>query len=704
MKKKLLVLSLSLLLAFPLSSCGKEANSSSSNEEGTSSSFSSTDTGNSSSSTSTTTEEKIAKITLELKNPSKTEVEPGETLQFVAYRENIPFEEKTIFLSSNSEVLSIDETGLATAKKEGSATITAKVNETVSEGITIVVKKKAQKGENYAQIKALFEKAMSLDASKQSGGSLEKKHNEFFNGKTNVSLIDSYDVSSYLDEKTEVKISKGEMVEDKLVATKTALSFGKAYNRLVTVYSNYNEPTEEGTEGSYSINTLRSNSKKIVDVPSNKEEVSLKEANSLASFGQVDTYSGLLDFIYNGYLLNSNEFAEENLSANLALETKDNVYTISGDTSATDSNGTKLIYSHSMTLSFNTDGYLTSASGVTSIFKAGTDNEKGEKTVEESFTLSMKNTPRVNAPSSLSFEQYFFTDFTPALIENNQVVDVVDFSKFYKIGVKTSSPETAQICIDPVSIKKVLVNGTEGTEGSHYLLKDGTIAFLATGSYEVVVSSANKEASITFSLEGKFTSSVAFKSFSSFTYGIENEYIGSAILAGRAHRFALEIDGDVIDDTVVEFEGDNLGATISKVGDASATYILNVPQDKKGTLTLVAYSRGLGKTLGDRKTVKVYPNTDAGITSFLTECTWTSTSVLSKVEFTKTKDNGGSFGITYAGKDYTGTFEVSSLNISFTNAATGNMGLFKITIYGGGSVIGCSTLKNTLSREFKAGN
>ena len=81
----------------------------------------------------------VLPVTVEITQPAKTALEVGETLKLTASVANNVDNLPVVWKSSDISVLTVDETGLVTAVKSGSAKITATVGEVVSEPITLVV-------------------------------------------------------------------------------------------------------------------------------------------------------------------------------------------------------------------------------------------------------------------------------------------------------------------------------------------------------------------------------------------------------------------------------------------------------------------------------------------------------------------------------------------------------------------------------------
>ena len=564
-------------------------------------------------------------------------------------------------------------------------------------------------GENAAsEVIELLNKSNGLDASRIVSASLSVTGNEWHSvevtdsttsEKTSTHKITRYEgqtnnLTFYSDHKVKVEtIDTMSNTDGTETVTKGQNIYGEAHDLLVNVASDY-------SDDAYKVNLSKSGSEKIVDSNPQDGELTREEANKVLNKGLIDegTY-GVTDYLLTKYFEGDKFFGATDAKDNAKLDVDGNKYTLTSTFGSKDDVENPLIEEYEFVFEFDNDGYLLAMDGSLATYAATMSSEqaldhtptteKGSKSYE--WVIDFKQTLGTRTASGIDLEQYFFTsknqisikfytspfwaeeiDLTKEAVKNTEYVIRVNVIEGNGI------PD-----IDKVHLYKVERNNKDASKDSYEIGKNDsneeTIKFKKGGEYTLhfktaLVEDITKEAAIIV----VDLTSLAFKEREgvSSVYTKDNEYLPGSILAGETQFTLAAAPTNATDDVTVEILNNDIGATISKVDGSSFTYKLVT--SNTGTITIKAVSASLGEEKAVTKEIKVYANTDEGITSFLSETTWieaipSTSGKFASLDFKATTSTTGTISYTTSsivggGFSASGTYSVTDGSIKLVTA------------------------------------
>ena len=546
---------------------------------------------------------------------------------------------------------------------------------------------KPTKEEAIRTVVDLLEASNNLDDSKINAASLSVFENEWHTvekDETKIHKITRYEgqrntLSFYKNEKTIVEtedvVSKTDGTED---VKKHQNVYGKTNGLFIDLNCDYDEDH-------YSPNSLKSNSKEIVESNPKDGQISNEEVNNVFKKGLIvkdkENTNGVIQFLLNNYFSNGEIFASKNAIENATLEKVDNTYTLFSTEETKDDVENTLIQEYKFEFKFSNEGYLLNADGSIATF-AKTNNEKGLKSFEYVINLTQSEGTRVDE-TNFDLDSYFFkraADLSITFSESylGAATEISELNKKYYINV-SSKKSGVFPSIDKVKLFKITRNGTEAATTDYVYEDDGsvkTITLKKGGNYSFFFKTTKiEEIEKTAEIQTNELTKLEFKERQN-VYSKDNEYLPGSIIAGET-QFSLATEPANADDDVnIEILNNTIGATIAKVEDSPFTYKLTTSQS--GKITIKATSAALGEDKAITREVNVYANTDEGIASFLSETNWirpNPTSSIVSLDFTSTGATGGTFALEgKIGSEFTasGTYSVSNGQVTIETTEQSN--------------------------------
>lgn len=451
------------------------------------------------------------------------------------------------------------------------------------------------------------------------------------------------------------------------------------YHEYGYKYDNFIDAVYEVSGETKTLNTLRSNAKELTEEEANsrfgKGYIDLAGIESQATaLLEASTFEGPLAFLQTEFFKDGTYFADADQFAVNATATKENgVWSVASYFDAKDDQEDTYRYTCSFEVEFLSAGLKSFTANIKEALLLSSGEVNENITAETSFELGIKSEAKGEAPSSINFDKYFYSEYRMILGENPySASDASEINLGTKYFLKTieTRPATALQNIDKIRLESITKNGLSAAETDvTYLPEDNAITFLKPGDYELnFVSLKGVTATKEVSIASNPITSLAFAA-PSYSYGSYCGYIGTKALVGE-YEIKLEANSDkVTDDTRIELVDNSAGATITK---QSGQLTYKIKATKAGSVTLNAYSEALGTEVAATKTVAFYANDDTGITSLLTESTWAplaSYSQLKSISFSKDTDTTGTWTATIYTSEVFGTYEITDGTVVLTKSS-----------------------------------
>ena len=610
--------------------------------------------------------------TITINEPASKELVEGDVLRLTATITNEVAGAKIQWISSNTQIATIDENGNLTAIKEGEVSISAKYNEVTSSPITFTIKKK-EHVDAYGNIMSLLRAADALDSTKISSLILTNAFNEYnlrqdettkeWINDINMSKETDYSSSFYSNDIATIETTTKEKGEND---RKTLHTYGKAHDLFIDAVSDFSNEQ-------YSFSNLKSNSYKMTDNTPISGEISNYDANMQLTKGIYNGSNGAIAYIIDNFFSNDSIFASSSAKENATFAEENNVYTIASEEITKDSLDANVYNYYSFSFTFDDAGYLLSANGKMETYNSSTeDGSKGRKTGETIISLRQTLGER-SANNEINLEDFFLKnkrDITVSFAENpyGSAIDTLELGTKYFI-TKTAKLASISLNIDKVTLSSVTKNGVTATN-EDYTFDDPAITFKKAGEYvltfkSTLVDDITLEANFEDSTNNAQTLSWASKPSYASTYNLDTSYLPEAVLAGDI-QFSFDAEPyNADDDSSVEFVSNEIGATVTKNSD-SFSYTMHTSNG--GKVSLKGKCASGAET--EVKEVTVFANTDEGIKAFLVNKPFfalNETGAFSKVTFLENGD------VNYEGSSYNGTatYEVKNGAVTVNNSKSG---------------------------------
>lgn len=450
------------------------------------------------------------------------------------------------------------------------------------------------------------------------------------------------------------------------------------YHEYGYKYDNFIDAVYEVNGETKTLNTLRSSAKQITKEEANNHfgsgyiDLAGIESQATALLNET-TFEGPLAFLEAEFFQDGVYFKDaDQFVANATASKENGIWSIASYFDAKDDQEDTYRYTCAFEIEFVSSTLKSFTADIKEALLLSSGEVNENITAETSFELGIKAEAKTEAPASINFDKYFYSEYRMILGENPySVSDASEISLGTKYFLKTieTRPATALQNIDKIRLESITKNGVAAAKTDvSYLPEDNAITFLKPGDYELnFVSLKGVTATKEVSIESNPITSLAFAT-PSYSYGSYCGYIGTKALVGE-YEIKLEANSEkVTDDTRIELVDNTAGATIVKQ-NGQLTYRINAT--KAGSVTLNAYSDALGTEVAATKTIAFYANDDAGIASLLTESTWTplaSYSQLKTLSFVKATDTTGTWTATIYTSEVFGTYEVSEGAVILTKS------------------------------------